>query len=190
MITNNNFCSIIMVTYRRGNHNRDAMARMSIASLLENTTAPYELILIDNTENNRGLGAARNEGIKQATGNCIAIVDDDILFRPGWLQACLEIIAINPVDFIATPIHVENKKRAWWKKWYRGEVHGYLYHMRSGSNCMVMSRELCQRLGDFPNIHPRVDGVKYHDRICRAGIQCLLTKEPLALDAGLGKHSY
>ena len=35
----------------------------------------------------RGLNAARNTGLREAGGELIAFVDDDVLAPPGWLQA-------------------------------------------------------------------------------------------------------
>jgi glycosyltransferase involved in cell wall biosynthesis len=191
----NNIVYLIMVCYRQGP--RAKLFQKSINSLIENTTYPYELILTDNTWNNRGLGAARNQGIKRIDiadrldkNPYIAIVDDDILYEPKWLEACIEILQIDGgKDILATPIHID-RHRAWWKKHDAGEYQGYTYHRRSGSNCMVMTWETFIKIGYFDNIHPSKDGVKWCDRVVRKGIKPLLTKKPLAFDMAFNKHSY
>lgn len=183
-----NHCSIIMVTYRPGAYDREQISRISIQSLLANTSYPFEFILIDNSQNNRGLGAARNLGISQATGRYIAIVDDDIEFQYGWLEACIDILDKFP-GVLATPIHVD-KNRPWWKKHYRGNIDGYNIHSRSGSNCMVMKKHTLELIGPFENIHPSKDGVLFHDNINFLDIPCMLTREPLARDLAFNKHSY
>lgn len=183
------FCSIIMVCFRKGNFEREKVFQETMQRLLAYTKFPYELILIDNTQNNIGLGAARNLALDRAKGDYVCIMDDDVHVFPGWLEACIEIVNKNPDNYIATPLHVP-RNIPWWKKHLRGEVDGYVWHARSGSNCMVMSLMTASKLGYFVNIHPSKDGVKYHDKIVRMGYKCLLTKEPMAIDTGFRKHSY
>ena len=73
-----------MVSFRKGLGDRNKLFQKSLASLLWYTTYPFELILIDNTENNRGLGMARNEGASRAIGEYVVFTDDDIFFKKGW----------------------------------------------------------------------------------------------------------
>ena len=46
---------------------------------------PFELIVIDNSNNNYNICQAYNEGIRRSTGDTLCFIHDDILFHtPGW----------------------------------------------------------------------------------------------------------
>lgn len=81
---------------------------------VQNTGSNVELIIVDNNspdhtpqvvesfrpacpsrlryvcETNVGLSYARNRGIKEASGNIVAFVDDDVLFDKSWLNELLK----------------------------------------------------------------------------------------------------
>ena len=106
-----NDISVIICT-----HNRAEMLRETLESWLsvENTESNVELIIVDNNsldhtpkvvesfrtacpgqlryvcETNVGLSYARNRGIKEASGNIVAFVDDDVLFDNSWLNELLK----------------------------------------------------------------------------------------------------
>ena len=44
----------------------------------------------------RGLNAARNTGLREAAGDLIAFVDDDVFVPPGWLAALVDGAARHP----------------------------------------------------------------------------------------------
>lgn len=101
------FVTVIVPTY-----NRKGLLRECLASLLSQTYAEdcYEIIIVDDgstdgtkglvdrvahgsspelryfRQSNRGPGAARNLGIKNARGEIIAFTDDDCIASPTWLQ--------------------------------------------------------------------------------------------------------
>lgn len=100
--------------------NRFEVLQFSIASILANTTPPYDLMVFDNgscgqvveylrnlqtsgdlnhlflsTENIGKIGAFRLL-FDAAPGEFVAYADDDIFFYPGWLEAHLEIIESFP----------------------------------------------------------------------------------------------
>lgn len=176
-----------MVNYRHGD--RESISRESINSLLQNTTYPYEFILVDNTENNRGLGKARNIGLGLSSGSYVAIVDDDIYFEPYWLEECIKMVNIGD-RFLATPVHQHHIS-----KWETGMVKGYRNNYRTGSNCMVMRREVIDEVGLFitlanPKRETAKTGKNFATRLSRAGYSFLITKEPMARDMARGVHSY
>lgn len=152
--------------------------------MFENTGGEYELILIDNTQNNRGLGGARNLGATMATGDYIAIVDDDVDFKKGWLEECIKMIELGE-HFLATPIHQPRIR-----KWELPQVEGYRQNYRTGSNCMVMRRSTFDKIGPFVTKSIPTDGMNYATRTTRAGFTFLITKEPLAEDMAFNIHSY
>jgi glycosyltransferase involved in cell wall biosynthesis len=53
----------------------------------------------------RGLNAARNTGLREARGDLIAFVDDDVFVPPGWLDALVEGAERHPeADAFGGPI--------------------------------------------------------------------------------------
>ena len=184
------FCSIVMLTYRKGLHDRDSISRKSIASLLEATTFPYELILMDNTQNNRGFSKGRNIGASRAGGDYVAFIDDDIILLPGWLEECIRLIEIGD-KFMATPVVQRMVGR-----WELPQVNGIRQNYRTGSNCMVMRKSAFLDVGmfaEFPrNIAYEVGkaGKHYADRIAKKGYTFLICDPARAIDLGTNKHSY
>ncbi len=109
--------SVIICTY-----NRAEMLRETLKSWLsvQNTGSNVELIIVDNNstdhtpqvvesfrsacpsqllyvfETNAGLSYARNRGIKEAAGDIVAFVDDDVLFDKSWLNELLKAFFENP----------------------------------------------------------------------------------------------
>lgn len=184
------YVSIIMLTYRRGSHDRDEMAKASITSLLENTTYPFELILLDNTQNNRGIAAGRNFGYGMATGKYVAFVDDDILLLPGWLEECVRMVEMGD-KFIATPVI-----QRLIKKWELPNFNGIRNNMRTGSNCMVMRRKDFLDIGYFNTFERGLvyeaskTGREFANRVTNKGYSFLICSPAKAMDMGVGKHSY
>ena len=111
--------SAIVTTY-----NRPTLARRAIASVLNQTYVPLEIVVVEDgsesgladwieklaVENiryvrhdkNRGLAAARNTGLEMANGAYVAYIDDDDEWLPSKLArqvACLQE-AINTPDVI------------------------------------------------------------------------------------------
>ncbi|HCU65321.1 MAG TPA: glycosyl transferase family 2 [Rheinheimera sp.] len=107
--------SVVMPCY-----NNAAYVRQAVDSVLQQDYPNIELIVVDDgsTDNslevlasygdrirvivqpNQGPAAARNNGIRHATGDYIAFLDSDDLWLPGKLSAQLEFLQTNP-DFIA-----------------------------------------------------------------------------------------
>lgn len=138
---------------------------------------------------------ARNQAMKHITGNWVAIVDNDIIYRDGWLDMCLRGIGsymrlpekeTNKV--IASPINYPYvHKRD--PRWRHGQVNlkGRFFNLteRAGSNCMVMSRETLKELGEF-DLHKKA-GSLYTDKWVKAGYLVLTPEVNWAFDAGLRK---
>lgn len=112
--------SIVMVTY-----GDLAVSRLAIESVLAHTgDVPYELIVVDNASDenterylgglasrnrhirvitnpvNRGFAAAVNQGLAQARGSHVAIVNNDVIVTPGWLGRLLAHLAAPGVGAV------------------------------------------------------------------------------------------
>ena len=178
----NDYASIIVTSYRHGE--RDKVARESFASLFQNTTYPFELCLTDNTHQNLGYPKGRNQAATRAGGSYIVIADDDIIYQPGWLEECIAMVNLGD-KFMATPVWQPRIGR-----WELASVNGYRQNYRTGSNCMVMRRSAFDEIGPIDEISMRHAGTIYANKITRAGYTFLITKEPMAYDAGFGKPTY
>jgi GT2 family glycosyltransferase len=175
------------------------------------TKAPYELIVVDNGEkmedsqflleqtgyghintyirnhNNMHFAFARNQALRICNGDYIAVVDNDIIYNPGWLEACIDVLEQNPDEKIyATPVY---NVAHWRPKYWHGEVYAngriYRLNMRAGSNCFVVRREDFEKIGHFL-IH-RVAGTKWTNEAVRLGYHAAVTPEIMVNDFGFRK---
>lgn len=202
-------CSIIVVHYSHiddfgatsaGKHppSRSDLVKRCISSIIHNTDYPAELIVVDNggvpDDSNYFLGLARlgkltlvrfpqnmhfayawNYGAKIATGDYLSFVCNDIEVKPTWLSNCISILEKYP-EVIATPFITYDKRKMTSIK------DDLRFNPRSGSNCMVLTRELFNKIGEFP--HHRVGGTIWYNRIKKMGIQTVAPIEDLAVDMG------
>jgi glycosyltransferase involved in cell wall biosynthesis len=108
--------SVIIPVYNRSEYVCEA-----IDSVLAQTYKNYEIVVVDDGsgsnvkqvlepyfgkikyfyQENKGLAAARNTGIKHSTGKYLAFLDDDDLFEPRKLEVQVEMLENNPeVGFV------------------------------------------------------------------------------------------
>jgi glycosyltransferase involved in cell wall biosynthesis len=206
------FISIIITHFASGKERSD-LFRKSLDSLIVSTKLPYELIIIDNggdiedsrylldltekgiintyirNSNNMHFGFARNQALRICNGDYIAVCDNDILYKNGWLEACIDVLDQNPDEKIyATPIYnvTHNAPKFW-----RGEVQAngqtYKLNSRSGSNCWVTRRKDFEVIGEFP-IH-RIAGTKWTNLAIIKGYLAAVTPEKMIEDGGF-RHGY
>jgi len=126
--------SVIIPTY-----NRYACVGRAIESVLSQTYAPYEIIVVDDGstdstmrlletyadrirvihQNNRGVSAARNTGIRTARGDYIALLDSDDCWLPqklekqaAFFRACPQVLICQTEEiWIRNGKRVNPKKR-------------------------------------------------------------------------------
>lgn len=112
-------------------HNQLAMNRLFVASLQKYSSLPFELIIIDNAstdgsaeffesagakvirnKQNFSYPVTQNQGIKIATGNVFAFLNNDIIVCPNWDQLLLESMEVNKLDLLTSCgiEQVENKQ--------------------------------------------------------------------------------
>lgn len=102
-------------------HNQLAMNKLFVESLRKYSRMPFELIIIDNASNDgsadffESVGAkvirnnqnfsypyTQNQGIKIATGDIFAFLNNDIIICPDWDQLLLETIQANQLDVVTS----------------------------------------------------------------------------------------
>ena len=120
--------SVIIPTYNRG-----WIIKEAIDSVLEQDFSDFELIVVDDGSNdntreilgayadaitvlhrsNRGVSAARNCGIAEASGQLIAFLDSDDLWLPGKLKTQVKYFEENAAAMInqTQEILIQNKIR-------------------------------------------------------------------------------
>ena len=149
---------------------RSEMLRETVDSIVKNTDYPAELIVIDNggkpDDSNYLLDLTRNGtintyirhkdnmhwafsynlGAKVATGDYLCFTCNDVAVKPKWLSTCIGILEKYPDrKFVTSPIMVSHQEERFN---FRTLDENRLNSM-SGSNCMIMTRETFNRLGDF-----------------------------------------
>lgn len=204
------YTSIIIATHTT-NSFRSQSLRESILSLIATVSKhPVEIIVIDNAciysdsmwlfslvgkghiqcyiqnQTNMHFGYARNQGFKMAHGNYIVIADDDIYYRDGWFEACIDPLEIYPDKKIySTPLEyptgVLKEKYDSGKLFVKGKE--YNLNMRAGSNCFMIRRSDFETIGLFKN--HRIAGSKWTDEAVRKGYLAAVSPDKYAYDLGL-----
>lgn len=100
------------------NWNRRALLEQCLRSLEQQTASCFDVVLVDNgstdgsldgltrftrltiqvirNEQNRGFSPAVNQGIRQARGRFIALVNNDVVLDPRWLESMLAAFQTDP----------------------------------------------------------------------------------------------
>ena len=67
---------------------------------LEEQIRPYEHLITYLKQANGGAGAARNAGIRAATGEFVAFLDGDDVWLPSFLESQLQLLERGPYDLV------------------------------------------------------------------------------------------
>jgi O-antigen biosynthesis protein len=115
--TNSPAISVLMVVYGGG-----ALAIDAVASLVEHTTQPFEVILVDNAspddsvsairegitgltliteDHNLGFGGGNNRAASEARAPVICMLNPDARVTPGWLDPLLTVLDDARVGAVA-----------------------------------------------------------------------------------------
>lgn len=143
--------TVIIPTYNRANR-----VCRAISSVLDQTFTDFEVIVINDTSTddtierlgdfgdnikiirhseNKGVSAARNSGIKKATGKYIALLDSDDYWMPEKLQVQIDFFNKNPDALIcqARELWVRNGRR----------VNPAKKHLKPSGDIFIPSLKLC-----------------------------------------------
>ena len=102
-----------------------------VKSIRDNTTLPYELIIVDNGsepdtqrwveensdqsiifQENQGFSKGFNEGVQLAQGKYVMMANNDTEFPSDWDKKLVDIIENNPGAGIVTPVYTSGRKSA------------------------------------------------------------------------------
>jgi glycosyltransferase involved in cell wall biosynthesis len=196
--------SVIIPTYNRGWIVRDA-----IDSVLGQTYADFELIVVDDGSSdrtppildaygdrlrvirqaNRGVSAARNRGIGESSGTLIALLDSDDIWLPKKLAVQVDFFKRNPAALICQTeeIWIRNGLRVNPGKRHR-KPSGMIFE-RSLELCLVspsavmVRRELFEKVGQFDESLPACEDYDLWLRVgCRFPVH--LIDKPLTIKRG------
>ena len=182
----------------RGQKSRSAMLVDTLVSIRENTNYPAELIVVDNggdddtylldmvksgtintyirNKQNMYFGWAWNQGARLATGDYLCFTCNDMLFKPNWLGTAMQPLLKYPdKKLIATPIITPDKDK---DKYMRGTLDGYRLNSMAGSNCMIMSRDTHETMGELTT--NRVASYLWYAKMKALGYLMVATPENMA----------
>ena len=80
--------------------------------IAESYAARDPRVRVVHTEN-QGLGAARNEGLRHATGDLLAFADSDDVVPPGAYAALLKQLTRPASDFVTGSVVRWEERRSW-----------------------------------------------------------------------------
>ena len=185
-------CSIVMITQAEYPKRLDLL-KHTLLSLRKHTEYPFELVVVDNgpkkqtaflktqdidkhiiNKTNMGMGKPRNQGAKASRSKYIVFIDNDLMFRDGWLTESIKILKLfNMKKIIVAPMKTIPMKK---KINQVGKLDGYTLWSRSGSGCLVFRRKDYEKIGPFADIAET--GREYGNRAIEKGYSYLLLKEP------------
>ena len=206
------FASVILIHYAP-TPARSELLRASLKSLQESISDyPCELIVVDNggsIEDSRFLleeteakrithyirnadniffGLARNQALRISSGEYIAVCDNDLIYKKGWLEECIRILKeMEGEKVLATPRNViYGHKRHNEKRVINGKE--YTLNPLAGSNCWVMRREDYEQIGEFE--HHIIAGSLWARRYSKMGYSVIVLPEMMVEDWGGGHGKY
>ena len=174
-------------------HNQLDCTRKCIAAIAAYTDMPFELIVVDNAstdetvsylENevgeryphlpltilrnseNLGYAAGNNLGIRHGRGDCMVVMNNDVVATPGWLERLLDCALRDPgvgivgpmTNWASGPQRVKDIAycpetlqglNEFAKAFSKGNAGKSQTHWRVVGFCMLVRREVFQKIGGF-----------------------------------------
>lgn len=134
-------------------------------------------VIYNRHQNNRGLPATRNTGIAAATGEWVAFLDADDLWKPDHLATLVSTSQIEDSDMIYAG-SIQYEDATWTKLCTRAPserdlidlpVALYTGRLSIMSSSVMIKRESLQRLGPFSHEFPICNNTEYWLRILSKG---------------------
>lgn len=199
--------SVILPVY-----NHDRWVGEAIRSVLAQTFTDFELIIIDDASQdgsweviqavcedisdahmtairhsrNLGAPAAINEGLQQARGEYLGILNSDDVWEPSRLARLVSLAEAEAADFMATDVavldtdsHPKEAQEPHWVSWFEGLKQDYADHADIQAtllrgNCLITTsnfffhRRVFERIGGFADWR-YVHDYEYVLRVLQAG---------------------
>jgi len=198
------FISVIIPTYNRG-----WILKEAVDSVLSQEYPSYEVIVVDDgstddtaeilkscasriaviRQANQGVSAARNRGVREASGNLIAFLDSDDLWLPGKLATQAAFFRAHPAIRICQTEEtwVRNGRRVNPKNRHKkpsGDIFEPSLELCLVSpSAVMMRRELFEEMGGFDETLPACEDYDLWLRIgCRYPVELIDT--PLIIKRG------
>src|SRR3972149_142120 len=140
--------SVVVCTYNRCEDLRRALQSLILQDF---PATDYEILVVDNNsidktkdvvgnflkisssnvkyvfETAQGLSHARNRGIKEAKGEIISFIDDDVIVAKDWLTETKKAFDIYKAAYISGRVLIKDKieKPDWWDEQYNMILGGF-----------------------------------------------------------------
>lgn len=129
--------------------------------ILEEYQSRYKNIKIISQEN-QGLGGARNTGIKNATGEYIGFIDADDIADKEMYEKLYNLAKIDDSDIAMCnlkfyPQNVKTSKKIWFNE-YKGKINGIFLNKNTQPWNKIVKKELIDKL-DFSFYEKNGDGM-------------------------------
>lgn len=102
----------------------------------------YDVILIE--QENQGLAAARNTGIKASSGEWILPLDADDKIHPDFISK-----TIDKSDIVATWTETFGNEHRWWKFGRDHPLHSDFLKMNQVPYCCLYRKEIWRKIGGY-----------------------------------------
>jgi glycosyltransferase involved in cell wall biosynthesis len=155
---------------------------------LERTLAPYMPRIVYLKQENRGVSAARNTGIKAARGSLIAFLDGDDVWLPHYLEVQVKRIQADPTIAVLYPNVLmfggpaEEGEEFMTRCPSNGEVtfERLLLQECNVSNCSIARKEALVRAGLFDESLRSVEDFDLWLRVIKSGERIAYHRDVLA----------
>jgi O-antigen biosynthesis protein len=118
--------SVVLVTFGGW-----GLTRRALEALVEHTTVPFEVIVVDNptpedvaarlreevvgaevleNDRNEGFGPAANRGAERGRGELVLFLNTDTLVGPGWLEPLVDTLGSDPPAGAAVPMFLNEDR--------------------------------------------------------------------------------
>lgn len=195
--------SVIVATYYR-----DSSLKKALLSLVSQTYKSIEIIVVDDNaddewgkrvkdiikdtekcsnyrilyirnETNKGSAETRNVGIRTASGDYIAFLDDDDIYLPNKIQSQVKHMIEEGSDYCITDLElydekdrlIEKRNRNYVKQNNQDDLLRYhLMHHMTGTDTIMFKRDFLLSIGGFPRINVGDEFYLMHKAIEAGGI--------------------
>ena len=201
-------------------YNREHLLEKTLRSVLEQTCQDFEIVVVDDGsrdrpqdvvakmgddririihQENAGGGAARNNGILNARGQYVALLDSDDLFLPAKLEKYARYFPLEEHTVLYSSMQVDRGVEKYWVRPDRGihdgeDVGEYLFcaNQLIQTSTIVLPTPLAQQVLFDPKLR-RGQDLDFCIRLQRHGAKFKFINEPLTIwfdDTEQGRTSY